>query len=366
MAGIEAATYINQLNPLNPDGTLDYLSSGDDHLRLIKSTIQNTFSRVTGPVSASDADLTNTTYLLDTSVTANTITLTFSPVWTDYVTGKGAIFKIANTNTGPVTVNINGLGAVSLKGASGQALVGGELIAGGIYRIAYDGASFRATDDNAHTKVPTMVIAPYTGTHAALRNSSTGMLSLGTNGNTNIVCYADGSTSVNALYVSGTATINGALSVNGVTNQGFASGTRLLFAQGYAPTGWTQDNSDTANNRMLRVIIGAGGNGGGGWHDPTLMNVVPAHTHGFSTGTVSNDHTHIDYGHTHGVVSPMGAGYGQPAGGVAIQGNTSTGVGYASLSGITANHTHSGGTDNGSSQTTWNPRYLNLIMCTKN
>lgn len=57
--GLETATYISQLVETNPDG-LDAKSQGDDHLRLIKKTIKNTFPNVTGPVTATQADLNKT------------------------------------------------------------------------------------------------------------------------------------------------------------------------------------------------------------------------------------------------------------------------------------------------------------------
>jgi microcystin-dependent protein len=47
---LETATYINGLVPTNPLGN-DPKSQGDDHLRLIKSTLKNTFPNVTGAVT---------------------------------------------------------------------------------------------------------------------------------------------------------------------------------------------------------------------------------------------------------------------------------------------------------------------------
>lgn len=55
--GLEAATYIHQLDPANPIGGSDPKSQGDDHIRLTKSTLQNTFPNVEGEVTASHAEL---------------------------------------------------------------------------------------------------------------------------------------------------------------------------------------------------------------------------------------------------------------------------------------------------------------------
>lgn len=175
-------------------------------------------------------------------------------------------------------------------------------------------------------------------------------------------------------------------------SQAFPSGTKMIFCQAAAPTGWTQDVSDSANNRMFRAVNTAGG-GIGGSHSPILNNVVPAHTHGFTTGTESVDHSHsggtggISANHYHGFTdmhySEVGGpyNYGNSLAG-SNQGNDydnnafglGNNTGYVSsdhshsftTGGRSAAHTHSGSTDNGSSQTNWTPRYIDTIICTKN
>lgn len=54
--GLESATYISQLVSTNPTST-DPKSQGDDHLRLIKSTLQNTFPNVTNAITATQDEL---------------------------------------------------------------------------------------------------------------------------------------------------------------------------------------------------------------------------------------------------------------------------------------------------------------------
>lgn len=53
---LEGATYISQLVPTNPDGG-DDRSQGDDHIRLIKSAIKNTFPNINNVVNATDEQL---------------------------------------------------------------------------------------------------------------------------------------------------------------------------------------------------------------------------------------------------------------------------------------------------------------------
>jgi len=68
---LETATYISDLNASNPIGATDPLSSADDHLRLLKSVLKNSFPGVTGAVNATQGQLNNLNSLAAVSVLAN-------------------------------------------------------------------------------------------------------------------------------------------------------------------------------------------------------------------------------------------------------------------------------------------------------
>ena len=57
---LETGTYISDLVSTNPVGT-DTIDKADDHLRLIKSTLQATFPNITGAVTPTQADLNKLT-----------------------------------------------------------------------------------------------------------------------------------------------------------------------------------------------------------------------------------------------------------------------------------------------------------------
>lgn len=57
---LETGTYISDLNSSNPTSS-DPKSQGDDHIRLLKSTVKATFPNITGAVSASHTDLNTVT-----------------------------------------------------------------------------------------------------------------------------------------------------------------------------------------------------------------------------------------------------------------------------------------------------------------
>jgi hypothetical protein len=178
---------------------------------------------------------------------------------------------------------------------------------------------------------------------------------------TNITGTAASLTAGNATTAT-TATT--ATILNGTWNQ-MPAGTRVPFAQAAAPTGWTQDTSDNANNRMLRVVSGAG-NGVGGSSSPILNNVVSSHTHTF-TGNAMGAHSHSDAGHQHTQLWKASTGGTTAGGDPNSVGNTSvaTGVGYANIQGASAG-TPSGSISANGSASDWTPRYIDMIICSKN
>lgn len=55
---VETATYVSQLDPTKP-GINDLKSEGDDHLRLIKQTLTNTFPNIQGVSSSASSNSVN-------------------------------------------------------------------------------------------------------------------------------------------------------------------------------------------------------------------------------------------------------------------------------------------------------------------
>ena len=111
---------------------------------------------------------------------------------------------------------------------------------------------------------------------------------------------AASASSVSWVNVSGRPTlvssfINDAGYVTAAQAGAFPSGTRMLFAQSTAPTGWTKDTSASLNDAALRVVTGGAGSGG-------AVNFSAAFTtqsvHGTVGGTALSEsqlpqHTHL-------------------------------------------------------------------------
>lgn len=130
------------------------------------STITNTATTVSIP------------YAVDTSTTANTVLAAPTPSLGSYAAGYTIEVKIANTNIGASTLNVSGLGAVSITTGNG-ALTYAQLEAGHVSLFVYNGTTFDLINPN----IPTLT------------------------GNTN--WYVNGSTGSDTLYDGTSATISG-------------------------------------------------------------------------------------------------------------------------------------------------------------
>lgn len=132
------------------------------------------------------------------------------------------------------------------------------------------------------------------------------------------------------------------------------SGTKMIFYQASAPTGWTR-TTGFANTKMLRLVSDGGGGGTfAGTDDPILMNKVPSHTHAFVTSS-DGAHTHtfqLGNNNLDSTTPPAGS-----------NGQLEPGIFTTPSSGA---HTHSGTTNANGSASNWQPRYADVIICTKN
>ncbi len=104
------------------------------------------------PIAAGQVQDQGPVYAAD-SGTANTYAVTLAPAVTAYTAGLKVSVKIANANTGASTLNVNALGAKSIKKFGSSALSGGELAVGTIAELTYDGTNFQL-DAWAGTNAP--------------------------------------------------------------------------------------------------------------------------------------------------------------------------------------------------------------------
>jgi len=73
----------------------------------------------------------------------DTYVITLSPAITAYVAGQMFHFKANTLNTGASTLNVNGLGAKTIKKQFNQDTATGDILAGQIVTVVYDGTNFQ-------------------------------------------------------------------------------------------------------------------------------------------------------------------------------------------------------------------------------
>lgn len=75
----------------------------------------------------------------------DTYVLTLNPNLESYKEGQVIEVKFTNANTGPSTININGLGAKAIVKDASTPLASGDISAGQIFLLCYDGTNFQLT-----------------------------------------------------------------------------------------------------------------------------------------------------------------------------------------------------------------------------
>lgn len=115
-------------------------------------------------------------YKVDTG-SANAYVITPSPAITAYTTGQIFSFKAVSANTGASTLSVNGLGTKNIYKLGGTALVSGDIGAGQIILVEYDGTEFQMLNPVANVPVtppPVTDIQTFTSTGANTWTMPTG------------------------------------------------------------------------------------------------------------------------------------------------------------------------------------------------
>lgn len=97
-------------------------------------------------------DIQNQEYTYAAATGTNSIAITLAKAPAAYAAGQFFEFKAQNTITGSATLNVNSLGAKTIKRVSeagAVALVAGDIVAGGIYSCRYDGTDMLLLNPSA-------------------------------------------------------------------------------------------------------------------------------------------------------------------------------------------------------------------------
>ena len=251
---------------------------GEDYTDLVNEEVEALWDR--------------TAVWLDNVAGTNTITATADPTVLAYSRNQQYNFLPVNNNTGPVTIAIDGLTAVSIRDIDGVALAADSLVAGRMTRLQHDGTNFRIlnrppdTGSDAFSEIATQVFTA-TGTytpnarmiycHAKLQaagggsggadsgNASNGGVAGGGGGAGE---YAEGFFSAatigasQAVTIGAVGTAGAATGGNGGNAAASSLGSLLTCNGGSGGTG----TGNSVTNAPAQFGGGAGGSGGSGGH----------------------------------------------------------------------------------------------------
>jgi hypothetical protein len=138
----------------------------------------------------------------------NILTATITRSITAYAAGQSFTFIVPNTITGAATININSLGAKSITKNGSTALAAGDMVAGEICYIEYDGTRFQKIDSVSPTALQNALnLIATVSLNAA---SVTGALSVGANATVSGTLGVTGAVALaSTLTVAGLSALNG-------------------------------------------------------------------------------------------------------------------------------------------------------------
>lgn len=176
---------------------------------------------------------------------SDTYAITLSPVPTAYTTGMVVNFTAQTANTGACTLNVNSLGAKTLKKNKGNDLETGDILAGQCVSVMYDGTNFEVVSPLCNTSP----VNAQTGTTYTVLTTDRGKLVTHTNASSIAVTLPQAGSGFEAGWfydvqnrgagtvtiTPTTSTIDGAASLAVQTNQGcriFSDGTNYFTQRG--------------------------------------------------------------------------------------------------------------------------------------
>ena len=150
------------------------------------------------------------TATLITVAGTDTITGTVSPSLTAYTAGQIFSFVVGTTNTGAVTLNIDGLGAKAVTRTGAIALVAGGMVTGQVALVEYDGTRFQLLDPNAFTDLLISGALTYGGVTLTNAVTGTGKMVLDTSptvNNPTVTNYVESVVSIGTVTSSSTLSL---------------------------------------------------------------------------------------------------------------------------------------------------------------
>lgn len=187
--------------------------------------------------------------------TATAIAIALSPAITAYAAGQEITFKAASASTGAATLNVNGLGAKTLKKKNDQDIAANDVESGAIVTAVYDGTNFQVTSQLGTSDLMSFTLTGDSGTNQTINDGNT----LDVAGGTGIDTVVGATDTVTVAVDSSVALV----SAQNTWTKGQAGATQ-------SGTGLTLDY-DTYQNFIITL-----GNGSNSLANPTTENAGQA------------------------------------------------------------------------------------------
>jgi len=215
------------------------------------------------------APIQNGTYIYAAdSVGTDAYAITLAPAPAAYAAGQAFNFKAGTANTGAATLNVNGLGAKTILKQNDTALATGDIEAGQIVTVVYDGTNFQMLSQLASTPAGgggTVFLTLLAGDgRGATTDPCDGPLQVeaGTNDVDYIVLDFDTAADENAIWVRVLPPdyAGGTLSVKFIWTAGSGSGTVkwMIKARAYADDAAIDQAYGTAVGPAADTLLAAG------------------------------------------------------------------------------------------------------------
>ena len=288
-----------------------WLTAGSLYKFIVRTSTDVLIGTYDGVPSINDSF--STYNLLSSVAGTNSITATATPTATSYQAGATYSFIAANTNTGATTISIDGLVAKSITKNGSVALTAGDIQAGKMMLIEYDGTVFQLMNNIVYGSALTNATINSLTSPLTVANGGTGAATFTTNAvllgnNTAAFQTVAPGTAGNLLTSNGTTWTSVAPAAPTPTN---------INVQTFTAFGtWTKPTGYAAGSRVLiqcwggggsgaKTAGGFGGGGGGGYNeawvtlsalsDPVTATVgaggvaVTSFTNGNAGGTTTFD-----------------------------------------------------------------------------
>ena len=252
---LETASYINGLVTTNPAGS-DPVAQADDHIRLIKTVIKNTFPNVTGAVTATQTDLNNALPKSGGTMTGTLTLNTSTPTNALEAASKGYVdTKVAASTSGLTDPGSAGMVARTTTGVT-------------VARTISGGSGITVTNGNGQSGNPTValsggVVNTFNGSSGAVTGVATIDSTAPTSGNINLsalTAFLKNITGTNGYFTlpGGTIVQFGKITGTGAQTINFATSPNIAFPTAcyalIATHTATVGNSPTSNSPTVTAL----------------------------------------------------------------------------------------------------------------